>query len=95
MIFQNLYNKELPTTLEESQRNVGQGQPWDKWITDTPAGIILSVGLANERRRYIVTPPLIGWAHYQKDPCPIYQWTFSSPLLTKTSASGLVKEQKL
>ena len=24
---------------------------------------------ANERRRYIVTSPLIGWAHTQSDPC--------------------------
>ena len=24
---------------------------------------------ANERMRYIVTPPLIGWAHTQDDPC--------------------------
>ena len=31
-------------------------------------GVFLCMGLANERRRYIVTPPLIGWAHTQKDP---------------------------
>ena len=42
--------------------------------TDHPAstsdlsGIILSMGSANERRRYIVTPPLIGRAHTQNDP---------------------------
>ena len=29
-------------------------------------GIILSMGSANERRRYIVTPPLMGCAHTQK-----------------------------
>ena len=29
------------------------------------AGIILGMGSANERRRYIVMPPLIGWAHIQ------------------------------
>ena len=28
-------------------------------------GIILGLGSVNERRRYIVTPPLIGWAHNQ------------------------------
>ena len=33
------------------------------------AGIILSMGSANGRRRYYVTPPLIGWAHIQIDPC--------------------------
>ena len=35
-------------------------------------GIIRSMTLVNERRRYIaytVTSPLIGWAHTQKDPC--------------------------
>ena len=31
--------------------------------------IILGMGLANERRRYIVTPPLIGRAYTQIDPC--------------------------
>ena len=30
--------------------------------------IILVMGPANERRRYIVTPPLIGRAHSQNDP---------------------------
>ena len=30
--------------------------------------IILGMGSANERRRYIVTPPLIDWAHTQNDP---------------------------
>ena len=32
------------------------------------AGIILCMRPANERRRYIVTSPLIGWAHTQYDP---------------------------
>ena len=32
-------------------------------------GIILSMGSANERRRYYVTPSLIGWTHTQNDPC--------------------------
>ena len=31
------------------------------------AEIILVMGLANERWRYIVTPSLIGWAHIQDD----------------------------
>ena len=30
--------------------------------------IILGMGSANDRRRYIVTPPLIGWAHTHDDP---------------------------
>ena len=33
------------------------------------AGIILGMGSANERRRYIITPPLIGWAHTQNALC--------------------------
>ena len=32
------------------------------------AGIILGLGSANERRRYIVTTALIGWAQAQNDP---------------------------
>ena len=32
------------------------------------SGIILGMGLANERRCYIVMPPQIGWAHIQNDP---------------------------
>ena len=31
------------------------------------AEIILGMVLANERRRYKVTPPLIGWAHTPND----------------------------
>ena len=37
------------------------------------AGIILVMGSANERRRYIVTPPLIGWARTQNEPWHIWQ----------------------
>ena len=32
-------------------------------------GLILGIGSANERRHYIVMPPLIGWVHTQNDPC--------------------------
>ena len=35
------------------------------------AGIILGMGTANGRRRYYVTPSLIGWAHTQNDPCAV------------------------
>ena len=37
----------------------------------TVIGIILDMGLANERRRYNVTSSLIGWTHIQNDPCVI------------------------
>ena len=33
------------------------------------ARTIVYMGPANERRRYTVTPSLIGWAHTQNDPC--------------------------
>ena len=36
-------------------------------------GFILCMRPANERRRYIVTSSLIGWAHTQNDPCLIIQ----------------------
>ena len=35
--------------------------------TSKVTGIILGMGSANERRRYTVTPPLIGWFHTQND----------------------------
>ena len=34
----------------------------------TVLGIILGMGSANEKKHYIVMPPLIGWAHIQNDP---------------------------
>ena len=39
----------------------------------TLPGIILCLRLANERRRYTVTPSLIGWAHTQNDPWIVVQ----------------------
>ena len=38
-----------------------------KWDFVYP-GIILSMGFANGRRCYIITPSLVGWAHTQNDP---------------------------
>ena len=35
----------------------------------TDASIILGIGSANESWHYMVTPPLIGQAHTQNDPC--------------------------
>ena len=55
----------------------------------TIAGIILYMRPANERRRYIVTPSLIGWAHTQNDPCLNYACyrcgTLSSPIVCSAS----------
>ena len=36
--------------------------------------IILGMGSANERRRYIVTPSLLGWAHTQNPWPPLMYW---------------------
>ena len=42
----------------------------ESWaLPDGISGIILCMRPANERRRYIVTSSLIGWAHTQNDPC--------------------------
>ena len=38
----------------------------------TAPRFILGMGSANERRRYDVTPPLIGRAHTQNDPSVLY-----------------------
>ena len=38
-------------------------------VCPTQWGIILCMRPANERRRYIVKSPLIGWTHTQNDPC--------------------------
>ena len=37
--------------------------------TGNDIGVILGMGSANERRRYIVTSSFIGWAHTQCNPC--------------------------
>ena len=41
-------------------------------LETTISWIILGMGSANERRRYIVTPSLIGRAHSHNDPCMWY-----------------------
>ena len=40
---------------------------WYSTTTSWTTGIILCMRPGNERRRYIVTPSLIGWAHTQND----------------------------
>ena len=42
---------------------------------------------ANERRLYIVTSSLIGWAHAQKDPC-IHAWSRSQELYIENKRSS-------
>ena len=43
------------------------GTIWNDITCADTLGIILCMRPANERRRYIVTPSLIGWAHTQTD----------------------------
>ena len=38
-------------------------------VNNLPPGLILGLRLANERRRYKVTPSLIGWEQTQNQPC--------------------------
>ena len=44
------------------------------FINSTVPGINLWMCPANDRRRYIVTSSLIGWAHTPNDPCCAYLW---------------------
>ena len=62
VIMENVYK----ILIQASVRAKFQGltHPWE-----TTPGIILSMHLANERRRYILTSFPIGWAHIQKYPC--------------------------
>ena len=39
-------------------------------ISSSNQMLISCIGFANERRRYMLTPSFIGWAHTQNDPCP-------------------------
>ena len=50
--------------------------------TDIFTGIILGMGLTNGRRLYIATPPLIGRAHTQNDPCFVVSHTSFTASLT-------------
>ena len=53
-------------------------------VKDIYSGIVLAMGSANERRRYIVTLPLIGQAHTQNDPC--YKGQIGDYILQHTGA---------
>ena len=50
---------------EKSAQLVVQGRNW--W--GLKAGMVVGMGSANERRRYIVTSSYIGWAQNQNDLC--------------------------
>ena len=84
-----------------------------EWIpiiiwSNTTSGIILYMRPGNERRCYIVTPYLIGWAHTQNDPCNIcdnglymhqpccQEWTMSNCMMwtDKGTEGQVVKKVK-
>ena len=52
-------------------------------IAGAATRVILCMHPANKRRRYIVTSPLIGWAHTQNDPC-CYNGTMSRSQVSAT-----------
>ena len=59
--------------------------------SDVYTGHILGMGSANERRRYYVTSPLIGWANIQNDPWYIYKgYTGESVHISNTIQLGTV-----
>ena len=59
--------------LQVQSPNTGQPQTAQSCLPATSfthfTGIILGMGSANKRRRYNLTPSLIGWAHTQNNPC--------------------------
>ena len=55
---------------------------WPQYNYFPDPGIILDMGLANEKSRYIMTPSLIGWACTQNDSCRL---TCSRPCRTGSS----------
>ena len=53
-------------------------------------GIILCMLPANERRRYIVMPSLIGWAYPQFGPCCYMQPTYKRSSLIRRGSGGAI-----
>ena len=75
--WQSIVTEAIPTFILTSQSQRGDVSQLEAmshthcpYPTDSPTGINLCMCPANERRHYIVTSPLIGWAHTQNDPCP-------------------------
>ena len=58
---------EIKAELEEDEETREKRRQME--VRHSGTGIILYMHPANERRRYIVTSSLIGWAHAQNDPC--------------------------
>ena len=63
------------------RRSTQTRTPWGdgRWVTqapDTGAGLILGLRPDNKRRRYKVTPSLIGWAQTLNQPWGVWQLAF-------------------
>ena len=52
--------------------SVFEGSSFDELLPACYSGLILGLRTANERRRYFVTTPLIGWAQALNQPCYYY-----------------------
>ena len=50
---------------------------------------------ANERRRYTVTPSLIGWVHTQNDPWQVFVGVESVQVFWNVSANQYHLEKKI
>ena len=62
-----IYHRSTPYSVGRERGFKAGLQP--RIITSERYRIIMGMGSANERRRYIVTPSLIDWDHTQDDPC--------------------------
>ena len=65
-VFVSVWNKHSWSYFSDAFHWHSGGQAWD-CFTGSDSGIILDMRPAKERRRYIVTSSLIGWAHTQHD----------------------------
>ena len=63
--------KSVPNCPMNNKLSLVQIMAWQQAGNRPLSEIILCLRPANERRRYNVTSPLIGWAHTQNDPCII------------------------
>ena len=65
-----------------------------RWRQVIIAGIILDMGSSNEKRRYIVTPSLIGWANTGNDPC-VHSDMCSKTCLATVLIRSIFAQEKL
>ena len=68
MVWQEYETKTIHVHLTEIISHMEHLLQFLDYESSVSPGIILCMRPANERRRYTVTPPVIGWAHTQNDP---------------------------